>query len=143
MPDTRAPWHHWPIAILTLLFYGIGALDYTFTQFRLGFYLSNFTDEQVTFIRMLPAWLEYVWAFAVWGGLLGAWLLWRRNRLSVLLLFAASVAIGLMTVWLCLFLNPSLIAVSGLLGLYVMAGSTAISLLLYIYARWERSEKKL
>ncbi|OSP56246.1 hypothetical protein [Pseudoruegeria sp. SK021] len=143
MPDTRAPWHHWPIAILTLAFYLIGALDFTFTYFRLGFYTDNFSPEQVSYIRGLPSWVNGVWAAGVWGGLLGGWLLFQRNRFSVLLLFLGFCVMAFLTVWLSLFARPSLVGIAGWLGLYVMVGTTAVALLFYIYARWERSVNKL
>lgn len=143
MPETRAPWHHWPIAILSLLFYGVGALDYVFTKLKFGFYLQNFTAEQVTYFTELPLWLNVIWAVAVWGGLAGSWLLWRRNRFSVLLLFAGFAALTFLTVWLAVFTRPTLVGVTGFLGLYLMAGTSALSFLIYVYARWERTSKKL
>lgn len=141
--DTNAPWHHWPMAIISLLFYAVAALDYTFSQLGFGFYLNNFPVELVDFVRGMPAWLEAIWAVGTWGGLLGAWLLWRRNRWSVLLLFVGAVVFGFMTLWMSLFTRPTIFGMAGFEGFYVMVGSVAIAVLIYIYARWERTERKL
>lgn len=143
MPDTPAPWHHWPVAILALLFYGLGALDYSFIQLRLGFYMARFTPEQVTLVAGFGSLIQGLWALAVWGGLLGAWLLLIRNRFSVLLLCTSFGLITFLGVWISLFTTPTLPGVAGFMGLYAMTGTAAIAFLFYLYARWERASKKI
>ena len=139
----KAPWHHWPVALLAIVFYAAGAVDYTLTKLSVGFYVASRPEAQVAFAQGLAIWLDAVWAVCVWGGLLGAWLLLRRNRWCVLLLFVSTAALVLLAVWLSLFTRPTLIGVAGLSGVYTIAGSAAIALLFYLYARWERTEQKL
>ena len=141
--DTRAPWHHFPVAILAALFYLAGAVDYLLTKLQFGPWLQNFTAEQVSFFTGFPFWLDLVWAVGVWGGLLGAWLLWKRNRYSVLVLLTAFLCLVFLTLWVTLFTRPTLVGVAGFLGLYVMAGTCALAFVVYLYARWERTEHYL
>lgn len=143
MITSKAPWHHWPVAIAALVFYVLAALDYVLAKLGIGAYLNLFSAEMVAFLQGLPLWLNIVWAVAVWGGLGGAWLLWRRNRWSVLLLFTGFACMTFLTVWWTLFTRPTLIGLAGFTGLYLMIGSCALAALLYLYSRWERTEHKL
>lgn len=143
MTDSKAPWHHWPVAIATLVFYGLAALEYALVKLGIAAYLNLFSPELVEFIRALPLWLSVVWAVCVWGGLAGAWLLFRRNRWSVLLLFTGFSTMTFLTVWWTFFTRPTLIGLAGLSGVYLMASACAFAFLFYLYARWERTEKKL
>lgn len=139
----KAPWHHYLIAALALVFYALGALDYSLSKLGVGFYLSQFSEETRIFLRTMPLWLSVIWALGIWGGLWGAWLLWSRNRWSVPLLFVGAAGIGFMTLWLSLFARPTIFGMAGFTGFYLLVGSAAIAVLFYIYGRWERSERML
>ncbi len=143
MISSRPAWHHWPVAALALVFYGIGLLDMILTKLRLGFYVDGFNLEQASFFSALPFWMDGLWLLGTLGGFMGAYMLWGRNRYSVILLFAAFFGLTWLTVWLTLFSSPSYPGLTGFLGFYVMAGTCALSFLFYTYARWERAEKKL
>lgn len=140
LPETRAPWHHFPVALLTVLLYLVGAVDYLLTKLQVGIWTRNFSAEQLAYFTSMPTWLNVVWALGVWGGLFGAWLLWKRNRFSVLFLFVGFAALTFLTVWLSLFHRPTLFGVTGLMGVWLMAGTCALAFLVYVYARWERTE---
>ena len=140
LPQTRAPWHHYPMSIVTILFYAVGAIDYLLTELRFGFWMDNFSTRQATYFAELPGWLTAIWAVAVWGGLLGAYLMWKRNRLAVLLLFLAFAALTFVTVWLTVVHRPTMFGITGFMGVYILAGTCALSFLIYTYARWERTE---
>jgi len=143
MTATNPPWHHWPVAILALLFYGLAVAEYLLARLGVGFYFNLIGSEAAEFVRSLPVWLNAVWALCVWGGLLGAWLQWKRNRYSVHLLFLAFGALALFTVWASIFTRPTIIGLAGFSGFYVALGTNALAFLLYLYARWERTEKLL
>ncbi|PWR03005.1 hypothetical protein DKT77_08680 [Meridianimarinicoccus roseus] len=142
-PTSKAPWHHWPVAVLTLVFYALAALDYALSKLGVSAYLGMFPPDVTVLVTGLSLWVSAIWAIGVWGGLAGAWLLWKRNRWSVLLLFAGAVAMVFLTVWLSLFTRPTIFGAAGFIGFYLMVGSAAIAVLIYIYARWERTEHKL
>lgn len=139
-PETRAPWHHYPIAICAAALYLLGAIDYLMTKLRFGFWIDRFTAEQVAYFAELPFWLDVIWAVSVFGGLFGAYLLWNRNRFSVLFLFLGFAAMVFLTVWLTVVHRPTLFGVTGFIGVYFMAGTSALAFLIYTYARWERTE---
>ncbi len=143
MTPSHTPWHHWPVAALTALFYALAALDYSLTKLGVQAWLGLFPADLVTLIAALPLWVSAIWAIGVWGGLAGAWLLWKRNRWSVLLLFAGAAGLAFLTVWTSLFTRPTIFGAAGFMGFYVMVGSAAIATLFYMYARWERTEHAL
>lgn len=141
--SSTAPWHHWPVALLALLFNLAMAADYTLTKYGFEFWYDQFPEAVVTLFTSLTGWVDAVWAIAAWGGLIGAWLLLRRNKHSVLLLFLAMVAHAVLAVWLCLFARPTIFGAAGFQGFYLLAGTVALALVFYLYARWERSEMKM
>ncbi|WP_193142108.1 MULTISPECIES: hypothetical protein [unclassified Meridianimarinicoccus] len=143
MTNSKAPWHHWPVAIAALIFYGLAVLDYVAVKLGIAAYLNFYSAELLQFVRDLPLWLSVLWAVTVWSGLAGAWLLYRRNRWSVLLLFTGFACMTFLTVWWSLFTRPTLMGLAGFTGLYLMAGSSALAFLFYVYGRWERTVKKL
>lgn len=138
-----APWHHWPVSVLSMAFYALLSADYAFTKLGLDFWVGRLDAEQQAFVAQIPLWLSAVWAIAAWGGLAGAWLLFRQRRASVLLLFLSMALLGLLTVWMTLFSRPTVFALTGFEGFYLLVGSVAMALLVYLYARWERTEAKL
>lgn len=138
--ETRTPWHHYIVAVLCLLFYLLGSVDFVLTSLGVGFYTKGFTPEQLTFYATMPVWLKVIWAVSSLGGLLGAWLMWKRSRYAVLVLFLAFAALVFLIVWLWIFARPSLFGVVGFSGLYTLIGTGCIAFLIYTYARWERTK---
>lgn len=94
----RAPWFHWLIALLCILWNGFGAMDYSMTQLQGEAWLRQMqmTDAQIAYLQAMPAWTYAVWAIGVWGGVLGGVLLLFRSRLAVPL-FAISLAAYLLS----------------------------------------------
>ena len=68
----KAPLHLSIIGIVSLLWNSMGAFDYTATQLRLEFYMSNFSEEQLAYFYGFPAWAKAFWAVGVWCSLLGS-----------------------------------------------------------------------
>lgn len=86
----RAPWHLWAVGIVSLLWNGLGGLDYTLTQMRHPGYLRMIADqmgmspaELNAFFDSFPVWVSMLWALGVWGSVLGAILLLMRSRHAV------------------------------------------------------------
>lgn len=142
MSDHKTPWHHGLVAALALIFYGLATLKFFVLWFGLGGFLG-LGDEVLALIRAMPRWLNWIWAICVMGGLGGAWLLYSRHRVAPLFLFVAFACFCLVGVWVTFFTRPSLLGIYGFQGLYMLIGTGAISVLFWIYARWERSEKML
>jgi hypothetical protein len=87
----RAPVHLWIVGVLALLWNAMGAFDYLATQLKLDFYMSQFSEEQLTYFYGFPAWAVAGWAFGVWGALAGAVGLLLRRAWAVWA-FAVSLA---------------------------------------------------
>ena len=90
--NAKAPVHLWIVGILALLWNAVGAFDYLATKLRLDFYMSQFTPEQLDYFYGFPAWVEFFWAIAVWGGILGSALLLMRKRQAVIVFLASFVS---------------------------------------------------
>jgi hypothetical protein len=87
----RTPVHLWIIGVLSLLWNLMGAFDYVATHFKIDFYTSQFTPEQLAYFSGFPAWAVAGWAFGVWGAVAGSIGLLLRRKWSVWA-FAVSLA---------------------------------------------------
>lgn len=82
---TKTPWHLWLVGVLSLLWNGFGATDFTMTTVARDawFAMMGMTTEQITQFEALPSWMWAAWALGVYGGLVGSVLLLVRRRLAV------------------------------------------------------------
>ncbi|MED6335880.1 MAG: hypothetical protein VYE81_10805, partial [Planctomycetota bacterium] len=71
------PKHLWVVGSAALLWNAIGAFDFVVTQMEAEWYLKSFTPEQREFLHF-PWLVDFAWALAVWGGVIGALLLLLR-----------------------------------------------------------------
>ncbi len=83
MSKVATPIHLWIIGIIALLWNLMGPYDYLMTQTKNASYMAKFDQAQLDYYYGFPVWVEFFWAVAVWGGLLGAILLLMRKRLAV------------------------------------------------------------
>jgi hypothetical protein len=100
MSENRAktPVHLWIVAIIALLWTGMGAFDYLMTQTKNEAYLSQFTKEQMDYFTSFPVWVVAAWATAVWGGVLASVLLLLRNKMATVAYLVSFVAMLVTTV---------------------------------------------
>ena len=77
-----APKHLWVVGILSLLWNGYGAYDYTMSHIGgLEFFEAAGLDEAAfAWFEAMPAWATAAWAIGVWVSLLGSVLLLLRSR---------------------------------------------------------------
>ena len=77
-----APKHLWVVGILSLLWNGYGAYDYTMSHIGgLEFFEAAGLDEAAfAWFEAMPAWATAAWAIGVWVSLLGSVLLLVRSR---------------------------------------------------------------
>jgi hypothetical protein len=129
----KTPVHLWIIGVVSLLWNAIGAFDYSATQLRLEFYMSQFTSQQLEYFYSFPAWVKAAWAVGVWGSLLGSVSLLSRKSWAVWL-FGASI-LGLVFTTVYNFILSEGMAVMGSGGAIFTAVIWAIALLLFFYAR--------
>jgi len=128
-------WHLLPVAILAILWNLAGCADYVMTQYGVAPYLQLFTQQQAAYFTSMPAVVDGSWAVAVWGGLLGAVLLFLRLGASLWFLGIAAIAMIFCAVWLIIFATPPLAEVAGMFGVYMIGGAAGMALVFYIYAR--------
>jgi hypothetical protein len=76
------PKHLWIVAVLSLLWNGFGAYDYTMSHMGgLAYFEQMGLDaEAYAWFQALPAWSVAAWAVGVWGSVAGAILLLLRSR---------------------------------------------------------------
>lgn len=135
MSDEGEFWHLMPVAILAILWNLAGCADYVMTQYGVAPYLQLFTQQQAEYFTSMPALVDGSWAVAVWGGLVGAILLFLRLRASLWFLGVAALAMLFCAGWLIFFAIPRLAEVTGTFGVYMIGGAAAMASLFYIYAR--------
>ena len=80
----KAPAHLWIVGVLSLVWNLFGACDYTLSEMRNPWYMSQFPPELITVLNGFPAWAIAAWAIGVWASLAGAVLLLLRSRHAAL-----------------------------------------------------------
>jgi len=129
----KAPAHLWIVGVVSLLWNAIGAFDYSATQLRIEFYMSQFTAEQLEYFYGFPALMDAAWAVGVWGSVLGSVSLLSRKSWAVWLFGASILGLAISTVYN--FILSDGVAVMGS-GAVIFTGVIwAIALLLFFYAR--------
>lgn len=85
----EAPWHLWAVGIVSLLWNGFGAYDYTMTQLRDREYIASMVepmgfdvDTAMAYWDGFPVWADFFWALGVWGSVAGSVLLLLRSRFA-------------------------------------------------------------
>lgn len=88
MTMQKTPTHLWIVGILSLLWNGFGALDYTMTQIRNAGWIETMmpdVDPQIVWGWMdsAPVYMDIFWALGVWFAVIGSVLLLMRKALAV------------------------------------------------------------
>lgn len=135
MSDETETWHLMPVAIAAILWNLAGAVDYLLTQYGIAPYLVLFTQPQSAFFTALPAAADAAWATAVWGGLVGAVLLFLRASIAPWVLGLACLGMIGLSIWLIGFAAPPLVTLTGAGGVVMLVCASAVSLMFYLYAR--------
>ncbi len=133
MNTMKTPMHLWIIGILSLLWNAIGAFDYSATQLRLDFYMSQFTQEQLDYFYSFPAWADAAWAVGVWGALLGSLTLLLRKAFSVWLFGLSILGMAGTSIFSFVLTDSSSVAGEGALMFTIVIW--VIALFLFFYAR--------
>jgi hypothetical protein len=130
---TKAPRHLWIVGVLAVLWNAMGAFDYSASQLRLEFYMSQFTPEQLAYFYSFPAWAVATWAISVWGSLVASVGLLLRKRWSVTLFGIVLVAM-VITFFYNLVLSNGL-AMMGPGEMAFTAVIWIVAIALFFYAR--------
>lgn len=134
----RAPWHIWIVGLASLIWNGLGAADYTMTQYQFEPYMNQFTDEQRVYFESFPTWVQATWALAVWLSVAGSLLLLFRSRF-------AGAAFGLAVVFMAVtFTHNFALAevrmndIAGPAALWFSIVILLVGIVLWLYARQMR-----
>jgi hypothetical protein len=132
-PTSKVPRHLWIVGIIAVLWNAMGAFDYAATQFRLDFYMSQFTPEQLEYFHGFPAWAVASWAIAVWSSLLASLGLLLRKVWAVWL-FGLALAAMVIT-FLYNFVLSDGLSMLGAADVIFTVVIWAIAIFLFFYAR--------
>lgn len=133
MNTTKAPIHLWIVGIISLLWNAVGAFDYSATQMKLDFYMSQFTPEQLDYFYAFPAWVDAGWALGVWGALLGSLALLMRKAFAVWLFGISILGMAATSVYTFVLTDASGVAEQGALMFTIVIW--VIALFLFFYAK--------
>jgi len=132
MNSTKTPVHLWIVAILSLLWNAIGAFDYTATELKLDFYMSQFSAEQLDYFYAFPAWVVAAWAIGVWGALFGSLALLMRKAFSVWLFGLSILGMAATSVYSFVLTDSSAVVGEGALTFTIVIW--VVALFLYFYS---------
>jgi len=82
-PSLRAPWYLWVIAVLALLWNGLGTVLWAGTTFMPEQFLHGMPPDHRAYVVGLPGWSSLTWALGVLGGTVGSLLLLLRHGWAV------------------------------------------------------------
>ena len=139
MSWTKPPTGFWVIAVLSLLWNSMGAMDYFMTQTRNMDYLSQFTPDQIAYFTSFPAWMEAAWAFGVWGAVLGSVLLLLRRRWAVQVFLISLLGLIVSTIWQIFGSEINAFAMMGPMEMTFMGAIWVVAIALLFYARRMRA----
>lgn len=134
---SRRPLHLWIVAVSSLLWNAMGAFDYLATKLRLGFYMENFTPEQLDYFYGFPAVMTAFWALGVWCALLGSLALLLASRWAVTFFSVSLLGMLVSMSWSLLFSNG--IEIMGGAGMIFSLVIVVIGIGLLLYARLMRA----
>ena len=100
-PRAGAPWWHWVVSVLGVIWNGYGAYDYFMTKTGGDAYMqkAGMNADQIAQMHAYPLWMTADWAIGVWGGLLGAVLLLARMRYAFHVFAVSTAAFLVMLVY--------------------------------------------
>lgn len=127
----KTPVHLWIVGLVSLLWNAMGAFDYSATELRLEFYMSQFTQEQLDYFYGFPAWTIAAWAIAVWASLLGSVGLLLRKRWAVAMFAIAIAGLAITTLYNAVLSNGFEIMGDGAAVFSAVIWVIAVLLLLY------------
>ena len=131
----KTPWHVWVIGVLMLVWFGMGALDYTMSHLRSAAYIAMIPEavraDMLAYLDGYPIWATSAWATGVWFAVLGALLLLARSRFAVPALILSMIGF-LANCTYTFVLGPQLASLTGI-GSKLFTLAIFVSLLAAIF----------
>lgn len=130
------------LGLLAGLFYLAGAADYVMVRYGVDAYMRLISPDQAAWVTGLPVWVTVLWAVAVWGGLLAALLTLMQAGGEVLTFAIAAIAACAAAAYAILFARPPLAEVGGQNAVWLMAGTAALAVVFWLWARARRARAR-
>ena len=89
---TKPPIWFWIVSVVALIWNGMGVIQYLQQAYNTESFQAMCTPEQLEMYANLPSWYTAVFAFAVFGGLLGCIALLLRKKFAYTLLLISLIA---------------------------------------------------
>jgi hypothetical protein len=131
----KTPWHLWVVGLVTVLWNGMGLLDYYMTQSRNAEYLKGFTAEQLAYFENFPSWVQGSWGLAVTTAFVGSVLLLFRSRFALPVFWVSLFAMILTTIHNWIIDYDQAIKMMGGFGIVFSMIIAVVAVLLVIYSR--------
>ena len=131
----KTPWHLWVVGFVTLLWNGMGAVDYLMTQLRYEPYMAQFTDAQRAYFESFPAWVVASWALAVWLSVAGSVLLLMRSRHAATVLGYVLAFMAITFIHNFVLAEVKMTEIVGKEAAWFTAAIIVVAILLWRYAR--------
>ncbi|KAA3624908.1 MAG: hypothetical protein DWP94_02320 [Flavobacterium sp.] len=133
MTTTKPNTGFWIIAVLALLWNLMGVFQYLSTTLWADEIKEALPAEQVALMEALPSWYSYVFAVAVFAGVIGSLLLLLRKRLAVPVLGISLLAVLVqMGYWL---FATEVMEVVGMSSVVMPLVVIIIAIFLYFYGK--------
>lgn len=132
----RAPWHYWIVALLALLFYGLGAAEYVGVKYGIAAIVEFYGTDMVAYFSSLALAADISWAIGIWAGFFGAIVMIGRGKAAASLFAVAFAGLFIMSAILIFRTEAPLTEVIGPDGIYIALAELAIAFLFFVYARW-------
>jgi hypothetical protein len=131
----RYPWHLIMVALLSLAWNGMGALDYVMTQTRNEGWMARFSPAQLEYFYGFPSWAVACWALGVWGAVAGSVLLLLRSALALWAFVLSLLGIAGTSLWQFALSPVPFFQIAGAVEAAFSAVIVAVTILLIAYAR--------
>jgi len=124
----KSPWHNWVVGFFTLIWNGMGAMDYVLTVSRKDPYIARFTPERLVFLETFPTRALGSGALAVWLAVAGSLLLLLLRSQFAVQAFLAGLGFMILTTIHNLFLADVSAAQTA------SVGETAFTVVIFVLA---------
>lgn len=131
----QLPWHFWVVVIVSVLWHGIGAIEFLAVQGDWQPYVRLITAEQKAFIADMPSLVVLSWALTAGAGLVGSVLMGLRFGATVPVLALSMLAALVQAVWSSFISDPGLLTTAGWKGTISLWISVLFTVFLWLYAR--------
>ncbi|WP_172295042.1 hypothetical protein [Pseudoruegeria sp. HB172150] len=132
-------WHHLPVSAIAVLWHLLAAGDFLALRLEVDVYTAGFSEVQMNWFLLMPLWIEIAWGIGVWAGFLGAILLLARSGTAGSLFALSFLGWAVTAVGMIVLREPSVMEVTGYVGLGFLIAAVVLAFLFFLYARSMRA----